>query len=354
MKKIMITIGKLDMGGAEMRLLKLIQDLNFLNLNVEFYIYINSGEKGILTEEFLKNKNLNIIYGIKGLKGLNFFYKKLKEINPNILHLNSSLAAGIYAFIGKLANIDKIYSHIRTAEHYGSGFIYHLKQSFFALMMNLFSDKVIGVCNGARKLSNTNLKKWQTIYNGIEVKENINLNYNKFSLICIGRQNFAKNQIFLVDVIKDLKESYPEINWKLDFYGRKDQTIMAEMKNKIQDYNLNEYISFCGETKDPTGTISQYHLLVLPSIREGLPGVVLEALSVGVKSVVSNLDGCKEISQEIPYVQVVKNYDSKQWAEIIYETCFNTEDKNKIIKSLFNSQFNNSKHVQNMRELWKI
>lgn len=354
MKKIMITIGKLDMGGAEMRLLKLINDLNSLKLNVKFYIYINSGEVGILTGKFLMNNNLQIIYGKKGVNGLGFFYKKLKEINPDILHLNSSLAAGIYAFIGKIANIKYIYSHIRTAEHYGTGVIYYSKQKFFAMMMNIFSDKVIGVCDGARKLSDTNLSKWRTIYNGVEVKKDINLNYKKFSLICIGRQNIAKNQSFLIDVIKQLKVSYPHIDWRLDFYGREDPKIMKELNHKVNSYNLEKSISFCGETLDPLSTISNYHLLLLPSIREGLPGVVLEALSVGVECVVSDLDGCREIADKIPYVKILEHYEEKQWATVIHETCSNIANRSVIIDSLYNSPFNNSFHIKNMRDLWEI
>ncbi|MDM1344688.1 glycosyltransferase [Acinetobacter pseudolwoffii] len=354
MKKIFITIGKLDRGGAEIRLLNLINDLNNLKVKAKFYIYINSGEVGVLTEDFLKFNNLTIIYGRRGVKGLKLFYKVLNEINPEILHLNSSLAAGIYAFIGRLSNIKYIYSHIRTAEHYGNGIAYHFKQRFFAIMMNIFSDQVVGVCDGARKLSNTNLKKWKTIYNGVEVKKDIDINYNKFTLICIGRQNIAKNQIFLIGVFKHLMESYPNIDWRLDFYGREDPNIMLELEKKVNSYNLKEYISFCGETHDPLNTISNYHLLLLPSIREGLPGVVLEALSVGLECVVSNLDGCREISDKIPYVKILDNYDESKWAAAIYESCSTVENRNAIIESLYNSPFNNSIHVKNMRDLWQI
>lgn len=355
MKKIMITIGKLDRGGAEMRLLKLINDFNYLEVDAQFFMYINSGEKGVLTDEFLKNKNLTIIYGNKGLKGLTLFFKNLNKIQPDILHLNSSLAAGIYAFIGKLANIKIIYSHIRTAEHYGIGMKYHVKQKFFAIMMNIFSNKVIGVCDGARKLSNTHPKKWLTIYNGVDIPINLNLEYKKFSLICIGRQNLAKNQIFLVDVMHELITLYPNINWKLDFYGREDITIMDEINQKISKNNLDNYISFCGETSSPTEVMSNYNLLVLSSIREGLPGVVLEALSVGVECVVSNLDGCKEIAKQIPYVNIVDSYNSKLWAHTIYETCIkNNNSRSKIISSLQKSCFNNDKHIESMRMLWSI
>jgi glycosyltransferase involved in cell wall biosynthesis len=42
----------------------------------------------------------------------------------------------------------------------------------------------------------------------------------------------------------------------------------------------------------------QYDVLVLPSYREGYPGVVIEALSIGLPVIVTNLSGIKEMVDE--------------------------------------------------------
>lgn len=358
MKKIVITIGKLDRGGAEMRTLKLISDLNALDANVKFYIYVVSGEKGELTDLFLEQKNLEIIYGKKGLLGFNIFFDMLKKVEPDILHINASLAGGVYAFWGKLARVPSIYCHIRTTEHYGFGFKYHLKQKIFTIFLNNFSDKVIGVCHGAKKLSSTSNKKWLTIYNGINI---LNDNLDEVqrlphALVCLGRMHEAKNQIFLVDVVKELLFLEPNIDWKLYLYGREDIKIKNQIISRANEFNIEEHIIFCGETNQPLNILKKFDLLILPSIREGLPGVVLEAVSVGCHAIISNLDGCKEIAQKIPYVKVVENYDSKEWAkEIIkYYKRDTYISKNTVKNSLENSDFNNQNHVLNMSKLWGI
>lgn len=359
MKKIMITIQKLDRGGAEMRLLKLINDLNLKKVNAHFYMYIMSGKEGVLTQEFLKNNNLTMVYGENGIRGLFRFYSKIKEIRPDILHLNANLAAGIYALVGKIASVKYIYSHIRTSEHYGSGFKYYLKQSIFLIMLNKYSNKVIGVCDGARKLSKTDKKKWVTIYNGVDINS-INTNTTEaskgeFNLICLGRQHVAKNQVFLVDVIYSLVNLYPDIQWKLDFYGREDTSIKNEIQRRIKEKKVMPYISFCGETSNPVVTLANYNLLLLPSLREGLPGVVLEALSVGVESITSGLDGCLEIAEKISGVHIISEYDSDQWAHKIYERYMRKNfDRNEIINNLKNSCFDNEVHLREMRLLWGI
>ena len=61
-----------------------------------------------------------------------------------------------------------------------------------------------------------------------------------------------------------------------------------------------------------------------------------------------------EIANKIPHVKILENYNEEQWATVIYNTCSNIVNRSVIIESLNNSPFNNSFHVKNMRNLWKI
>lgn len=45
-------------------------------------------------------------------------------------------------------------------------------------------------------------------------------------------------------------------------------------------------------------TMAQYDILILPSYREGYPGVIIEALSVGLPIIASNLSGIREMIDE--------------------------------------------------------
>ncbi len=70
------------------------------------------------------------------------------------------------------------------------------------------------------------------------------------------------------------------------------------------DYNVDFFadyhVSYKGKLnqKDVIDTLLQYDVLVLPSFREGYPGVVIEALSVGLPIVASNLQGISEMVDE--------------------------------------------------------
>lgn len=351
MKKILIVLSRLDRGGAEMRTLKLLQEIDN-NFNLEFYIYLNSGQTGILDDDYRKCKNVKIIYGKKGILGINSFAKLLKSENFDVLHINCNLASGFYAFIGRFFNIPLIFSHLRTSEDYGNGLTYKVKKFVFSFLLNKYSDKVIGVCDGCRKLSSTPINKWKTIYNGVEVNNKYELNFEKYSLLSLCRMHIAKNQIFLVDVISKLKDKYPLIPWKIYFYGKEDIHIKNEIISRAEELGVIENLFFMGETKEPLKVISSKHMLLLPSTREGLPGVVLEALSMGRKPIVSNLDGCREIAGIIPHVKVVEKFSPELWASVIYENCENQPDF--IIDDFKKTIFMHKNHVESILSLWEV
>lgn len=354
MKKILLILSRLDRGGAELRTLKLLQKIDN-NIDIKFYIYLNSGETGILDDEYKKCKNVNIVYGDKGVKGLIKFVDLIKNKNFDILHINCNIASGLYAFLGKLFKIPLVFSHLRTSENYGTGVIYDIKKIIFSFLMNKYSNKVIGVCDGCRKLSKTQDEKWKTIYNGIDLDDNIHFNFEKYSLLSLCRMHIAKNQVFLVDVISSLKKKYPLTPWKLYFYGKEDDQIKSKIISRAEELGVAECLFFKGETKEPLNIIKKMNLLLLPSVREGLPGVVLEALSVGRKAIVSNLDGCQEIAHIIPHVKVVEKFSPDLWADIIYENCEENDNQaNLIVKDFRKSIFIHDNHVKAMLNLWEV
>lgn len=54
-------------------------------------------------------------------------------------------------------------------------------------------------------------------------------------------------------------------------------------------------------------TIMEYDVLILPSYREGYPGVIIEAFSVGLPVIATNLEGIKEIVDEKSGILIDKN-----------------------------------------------
>jgi glycosyltransferase involved in cell wall biosynthesis len=63
----------------------------------------------------------------------------------------------------------------------------------------------------------------------------------------------------------------------------------------IAHKGLNGYVIFMGVVKDIIPYISQMDMIILPSLWEGLPNVLLEAMAAGLPVVASRINGIDEV-----------------------------------------------------------
>lgn len=62
----------------------------------------------------------------------------------------------------------------------------------------------------------------------------------------------------------------------------------------IKQWEREGIITYLGETQDIRPIIAQSSCIILPSYREGIPRVLLEAMSMGKPIITTNVSGCKE------------------------------------------------------------
>lgn len=146
-----------------------------------------------------------------------------------------------------------------------------------------------------------NSEKIAVIHNGIDtdmfIPSRDRVYSEKKKLLWIGRYVPGKGVEYLIDAFKLLKSKYPDIS--LTMVGRgpqKDQII-----RKIINLNLNDSIIIKDYIPN-SKIVTLYHnsdILVLPSLGEGVPRVIMEAMSCGLPVVCTKLpqlvnlvDGC--------------------------------------------------------------
>jgi len=74
--------------------------------------------------------------------------------------------------------------------------------------------------------------------------------------------------------------------------GVSNRTAITEAE--IAQWKSDGVLDYVGETDDVIPFLQQCHVLVLPSYREGMPRVVLEAASVGRPALVTDVPGCRQ------------------------------------------------------------
>lgn len=84
----------------------------------------------------------------------------------------------------------------------------------------------------------------------------------------------------------------------------------SQIKQLVIDLKLQEYVHWTGFTSDVHKEMESMHIFVLPSLLgEGLPMVVIEAMSVGIPVVASDVEGIPEVISSLDYGVVVPPND---------------------------------------------
>lgn len=103
---------------------------------------------------------------------------------------------------------------------------------------------------------------------------------------CVAAFSPAKNQQFLVDILRVLRDSKNFSNVKLLLVG--DGALKPKVQDLVESYHLDGHVKFLGKRSDIPELMSAMDTLLLPSFFEGFPNVVLEAQACGLQCLISD------------------------------------------------------------------
>lgn len=109
-------------------------------------------------------------------------------------------------------------------------------------------------------------------------------------IVSIGRLSVEKGQKYLIKAFSLVKNK----DWKLALIG--DGPDREYLEKLVLDLNLNDQVIFYGHLTNFSKYLTQSKIFVLPSLKEGFPNALIEAMAMG-KAVISSdfFDGENEI-----------------------------------------------------------
>lgn len=139
-------------------------------------------------------------------------------------------------------------------------------------------DKIIVLTEEDYKENWRNWKDVNVIPNPVTLLNKQISNLKEKKIISIGRLTDQKNYKSLINIF--LKISELNHNWKLEIYG--EGIKKEELINQIQKSKLDERVILKGETLNINEALVSSSIFVLTSLYEGMPLVLLEAMSAGL------------------------------------------------------------------------
>ncbi|MCX6173173.1 MAG: glycosyltransferase family 4 protein [Ignavibacteriales bacterium] len=305
--KILMFIDEAKMGGGQQHLLWLVQKLDKSKFEVE----VVCEHEGYLVDELRK---INIkVHPIKisnrpSIPLLIKTYRILKKNSPTILHTHGG-TAGFYGRIATVFIPKCVVIHTYHGIHYlnfGQSLLKKIYKSIDKFLLR-FTDCTICVAQNdfdiGLKVGIVKKEKAVVIHNGIEVDKfshyngNINnkikLKTEKDTVIIgsVGRLHYQKGYEYLIEASKNVLKSYPYVKFVLIGDG--------ELRNSLESLakknGVYNYFTFWGNQTNIPELLAQIDIFVLPSLWEGLPLVLLEAMAAKKPIVATEVNGIVEI-----------------------------------------------------------
>ncbi len=102
----------------------------------------------------------------------------------------------------------------------------------------------------------------------------------KYKILVVARISRQKNTLKFLKAINKLKNE--GVNFFVDWYGRADDDIFSQCETYIKMYQLGDFISFHDPTNNIVSIYQHADVFCLPSLYEGFPNVICEAMSCGL------------------------------------------------------------------------
>jgi glycosyltransferase involved in cell wall biosynthesis len=310
-------------GGAQVGLFHLVANLD----KTAFCPHVNLPTEGSLAKK-LRVQGIDVtVFDLP--KAMNFriqrnfkaLYELLKlstEYKIDLIHTDGPRNTFYAGLVAKIKRIPLVW-HVRVSH----------RDKYDRLLYHL-SSKIILVANSLRSRFGwvDESHKFATIYNGIDLSEfkpqrpipHVRHYYgirNSSLLICVvARIEHQKGQKYLIEACGKLKAKLQDFHLLLvgDIV---DSAYLKECKDIAEKLGIQERITFTGQQENVSQVLSAIDIFVLPSLSEGFPRSVIEAMGARKPVIVTDVGGCSEAVEDYVSGFIVPAKDLKELSDKI-------------------------------------
>lgn len=354
--RVLHIVGKMDRAGAETMLMNLYRHIDRTQVQFDFITFTT--DQGDYNEEILAlgGRIYPILANnsIERMFKLTSFLKKHPEYR--IVHAHMLLNNAFHLLAAKKAGVQHRISHSHNTSNGKSGIVVNLYEKF-AIHLNkkLSTRKIACGKEAAEYLFNTSENVWLLnnaidlkLYNEISLS---NKNYWKtiksdiqgLKIIQVGRLNEVKNHDFSLEIAKRLKEQ--GINFTFFIIGQ--GPLQDSIRKNILNCALDENVFLLGVRNDVPKLMAGADVMLMPSLHEGFPVVLVESQAVGLLSLISDRVA-PEVDLDLDLVKFLPLGDVDTWVKALKNRKDKSISQSEIYTCLHASSFDVKKNATDL------
>jgi glycosyltransferase involved in cell wall biosynthesis len=332
-RRVLHIIAGMSPGGAENWLIKLLRKADRNILQMDFCVA--RPEEGLYEEEITSLGSKIIRCELKPfLTYQHRLSRILRENEYDVVHSHGWLFSGIILKVADNSNVPVriAYSHTTHDEH--SATLYRkLYGRLMRRMIIKHATHCLGCCSEAASAlfgkECKQIDKCGVLYTSVDVeafrpsqkpsvtKADFGIPSDALVIGHVGSFRLAKNHTFLLEIAVEIIKRQP----KAYIFLAGEGNLRPEAEAKAERLGISKRIIFAGNRKDvPQLMMHLFDVLLFPSIYEGMPLTMVEAVTAGLRVVCSDVIS-REASEVLPEVFTHLSLDlpATQWAEKVIE-----------------------------------
>lgn len=223
-------------------------------------------------------------------------YKIMKEERPDVVHTHLNVIkyavlaarlAGIRRCIHTVHNVADKEAESRSQQIINKLY-FHLGWSVPVALSALVRETIEDFYGLSQEQVNV-------IFNGIDLNKCTPKTCYAFgetvTILHIGRFNQQKNHVGLLRIFRKLHEAHP--NLRLQMVGGGE--LQEDMEHLAKELGIQEWVRFCGLQSDVHPYLNHADLFLLPSVYEGMPMTLIEAMGTGLPIVATSVGGVPDM-----------------------------------------------------------
>ncbi|HEX6427585.1 MAG TPA: glycosyltransferase family 4 protein, partial [Niastella sp.] len=330
-------VQKPQLRGAEMFASQLATHLNEKGHRV-IIVFVFPGKAPLPFTGITKHLNGSPKKRFWDIKAWRNLAKIISEEVPDIIQANAGDTLK-YAVLSKLffkwkepivfRNASTISLYIKTAPakilngfffRYASRIVSVSKTSAtdFAKLFPQFKERIVTVPIGIEKME---------LYSGGE--NNPLISASKPVLVHVGGFTYEKNHVRLIEIFEGIRKKQPGASLHLVGSG----PLQTQIEELVKEKGLTQHVQFYGFRNDAMRFIKNADVLLLPSIIEGLPGVILEAFYCKTPVVAYDVGGIGEVVINNKTGRLVQKDNEEAFVDNVLAALNNTSENQQMVQN---------------------